>query len=181
MSKPYTKYHDQYDNHFTELRIKNGYTENELSKILKVTQSTVSQIGLGMIAPFNKYGKKRSWVDVVCKLFKKDIQEIWPFDVCGISNSNMKELTSDQAIHITCGCFTLNNECTYNKLLVNKLLSILKKRNAKVIVRYVCDNETMETIGQDLGLTRGRIEQIVNNGLYKMWKWYYFEEKRIGA
>ena len=62
--------------------------------------------------------------------------------------------------------------CTYHYSVISNNFSFLTEREKSLIIRNRLNKETLELIGEDLGLTRERIRQIVDTGLAKLKRYY---------
>ena len=150
-----------------ELGIK---TQDELGKLCGLAQPTVSAlIGMRIRATNKITGEWSDSAYLLSAALRTEPEELWTDKQRGLAldrSSREVSMSEDAVMQLASG-----DRLEYNVIaskIVADALTTLKPREQDIIQRRFFDGETLEEIGDKLGVSRGRIQQLEATALRKL-------------
>lgn len=159
----------EYENLINELRVEDGYTIKDLSKLCNCNKSAMQGLSQGIISPTYVYsGKTKPFVKKLCMLFNVKFAQLFPFEMCFIKEEEYLTdwqmyffLTGDYTKKISnCNDVSFYDLCALKKLLHKAIASLDDDRQQQILKFRFWDGYTLDQVANIMHVTRERIRQI---------------------
>lgn len=145
------------DNRLAEFRVNAGLTLTDLAKKAGIAgHGSIRDIELCKCPPFYRDGKVKPWVVEICKIIGKRIEDVFPFDFCGI---NEEEIVNEQFFGTVHRAQDSSVEDVIDCRNIIKML-YERNKNQAIVMSMRAHGYTFEEISQHLSLSVERLRQI---------------------
>ncbi len=111
----------------------------------------------------------------------EEIKQILREDTRGLTIQEISEKTKEEINGIIDESASARLRETEAKIAATEILSVLSGLEKQCITKYFFEDDSWESVGIDLGLTREKVRQIIEAAMAKMRKYLEKDIKRISS
>lgn len=170
----YYRTNREYESNLSEARCRAGLTVKEFCEQTDISPQMYVNLNNGISSPIGLDGKIKPVALRIQEFLNEDLSDIWPRYFCSLKTDDL--LTDDQKAECSHpGLFSNYYADPEQKLLrkeksytLRQLLSILSRKHRFVLTSYCIYNLNFVEIGEELKLTRSRVQQIYKEAIRKL-------------